>query len=142
VGRAHLVLLEAAVPIVAGGVAIVGVLVHGDPETRPITLALALAAAAALAARRRAPLATLAVSGALVLALLAVDHTAGAAAMFAPAVALYSVGLMRGRIHQLAAGLAAVTAVVAADFFLAGGEAFRFATLGHAALVAVPLLAA
>jgi signal transduction histidine kinase len=142
VGRAHLLLLDAAVPIVAGGVAVVGVAVHGDAETRPLTLALALAAAAVLAARRRAPVATLAVSGALVLALFAVDHTAGAAAMFAPAVALYSVGLTRGRTHQLAAGLAAVTAVVATDILLAGGDAIRFATLGHAALVAVPLLAA
>jgi signal transduction histidine kinase len=137
-----LLLLDAAVPAVAGGVAVVGVVFHGDAETRPLTLALALAAAAVLAARRRAPVATLAISGALVLALLAVDHTAGAAAVFAPAVALYSVGLTRGRIHQLAAGLAAVAAVVATDIFLAGGDAMRFATLGHAALVAVPLLAA
>ena len=120
----------------------VGVAVHGDAEMRPLTLALALAAAAALAARRRVPVATLAVSGALVLALLAVDHTAGAAAVVAPAVALYSVGLTRGRIYQLVAGLAAVAAVVATDFVLAGDDAFRFATLGHAALVAVPLLAA
>jgi signal transduction histidine kinase len=142
VGRRHQLLLDAAVPIVAGGLAIVGVVFHGDPETRPLTLALALAAAAVLTARRRAPVATLAVSGALVLALLAVDHTAGAAAMFAPAVALYSVGLTRGRIHQLAAGLAAVASVVVTDVFLAGDDAFRFATLGHAALVAVPLLAA
>jgi signal transduction histidine kinase len=87
--------------------------------------------------------ATLAVSGALVLALLAVDHSAGAGAVFAPAVALYSVGLTRGRIHQLTAGLAAVGAVVIADILLAGDDRITwFATLGHAALVAVPLLAA
>ncbi len=141
-GRRHQLFLDAAVPIVAGGVAIVGVVAHGDAATRPLTLALALAAAAVLTARRRAPVATLAVSGALVLALLTVDHTAGAAAVFAPAVALYSVGLTRGRIHQLAAGVAAVAGVVATDIFLAGGEAIRFATLGHAALVALPLLAA
>jgi signal transduction histidine kinase len=118
------------------------VVFHGEADARPLTLALALAAAAVLTARRRAPVATLAVSGALVLAVLAVDHTAGAGAVVAPAVALYSVGLTRGRIHQLAAGLAAVAAVVATDLFLAGDEAIRFATLGHAALVAVPLLAA
>jgi signal transduction histidine kinase len=121
----------------------VGVAVHGDAEPRPLTLALALAAAAVLTARRRAPLATLAGSGALVLALLAVDHTAGAAAVVAPAVALYSVGLARGRRHQVAAGLAAVAAVVLADTFLARDDAISwFAMLGHAALVAVPLLAA
>jgi signal transduction histidine kinase len=141
-GRRHLLLLDAAVPVVAGGVAVIGVVFHGDAETRPLTLALALAAAAVLTARRRAPLATLASSGALVLALFAVDHTAGAAAMFAPAVALYSVGLTRGRLHQLAAGLAAVVAVVATGTFLAGDNTFTFATIGHAALVAVPLLAA
>ncbi|HYZ77812.1 MAG TPA: histidine kinase [Gaiellaceae bacterium] len=140
-GRTYLFLLDAAVPLVAGAVAVVGILVHGDHATRPFTLALALGTAAVLAARRRAPLATLAVSGGLVLALLVVDHTAGAAAMFAPAVALYSVALTRGRMQQLVAAAAAVAAVIASDIFLGGG-AFRFATLGHAALVAVPLLAA
>ena len=143
-GRRHQLLLDAAVPLLAGGVAVVGVAVHGGGgEPRPLTLALALAAAAVLIARRRAPLATLAVSGALVLALLAVDHTAGAAAVIAPAVALYSVGLTRGRRDQLAAGATAVAAVVLADTFLAGNDAIGWlAMVGHAALVAVPLLAA
>jgi signal transduction histidine kinase len=142
-GRRHLLLLDAAVPVIAGGVAVVGVVSPHHAEPRPLTLALALAAAAVLTARRRAPVATLAVSGALVLALLAVDHSAGAGAVLAPAVALYSVGLTRGRIHQLAAGLAAVGAVVIADILLAGDDRITwFATLGHAALVAVPLLAA
>jgi signal transduction histidine kinase len=142
-GRRHQLLLDAAVPVVAGGVAVVGVAFHGDGEPRPLTLVLALSAAAVLTTRRRAPVATLAVSGALVLALLAVDHTAGAAAVVAPAVALYSVGLTHGRRHQIAAGLAAVAAVVLADSFLAGDDAISwFAMLGHAALVAVPLLAA
>jgi signal transduction histidine kinase len=142
-GRRHLLLLDAAVPVIAAGVAVVGVVSPHHAEPRPLTLALALGAAAVLTARRRAPVATLAVSGALVLALLAVDHSAGAGAVFAPAVALYSVGLTRGRIHQLAAGLAAVGAVVIADISLAAGDRITwFATLGHAALVAVPLLAA
>jgi signal transduction histidine kinase len=142
VGRAHLLLLEAAVPVLAGGVAVAGVVSPHHAEPRPLTIALALAAAAVLVVRRRAPVATLAVSGALVLALLAVDHTAGAGAVFAPAVALYSVGLTRGRLYQLAAGLAAVAAVVAADVYLADERIAWFAMLGHAALVAVPLLAA
>jgi signal transduction histidine kinase len=142
-GRRHQFLLDAAVPVVAGAVAVAGVVSPHHAEPRPLTLALALAAAAVLAARRRAPFATLAISGALVLALLAVDHSAGAGAVFAPAVALYSVGLRRGRLHQLAAGLAAVAAVVITDIFLAGDDRITwFATLGHAALVAVPLLAA
>jgi signal transduction histidine kinase len=141
-GSRHKLLLDAAVPVVAGGVAVVGIAFHGDAETRPLTLALALAAAAVLTARQRAPVATLAVSGALVLGLFAVDQSAGAAAVLAPAVALYSVGLTRGRVHQLAAALAAVAAVVGAGTFLAGDETIRLATLGHVALVAVPLLAA
>lgn len=143
-GRRHQLLLDAAVPVLAGGVAVVGIAVHGGgEEPQPLTLALALAAAAALIARRRAPLATLAVSGALVLALLAVDHTAGGAAVIAPAVALYTVGLTRSRSHELAAGAAAVAAVVLADTFLAGNDAIGWlAMVGHAALVAVPLLAA
>jgi signal transduction histidine kinase len=143
VGRRHLLLLDAAVPVIAGAVAVVGVVSPHHAEPRPLTLALALAAAAVLTARRRAPVATLVVSGALVLALLAVDHSAGAGAVFAPAVALYSVGLTRGRIQQLSAGLAAVGAVVIADILLANDDRITwFATLGHAALVAVPLLAA
>jgi signal transduction histidine kinase len=143
VGQRHQRLLDAAVPVATGAVGAAGVISPHHAEPRPLTLALALAAAAVLIARRRAPVATLAVSGALVLALLAVDHTAGAGAVFAPAVALYSVGLTRGRRHQLAAGLAAVAAVVLADTFLARDDAISwFAMLGHAALVAVPLLAA
>jgi signal transduction histidine kinase len=143
VGRRHLLLFDAAVPVVVGAVAVVGVVSPHHAEPRPLTLGLALAAAAVLVARRRAPVATLVVAGALVLALLAVDHTAGAGAVFAPAVALYSVGMTRGRIHQLAAGLGAVGAVVVADILLAGDDKITwFATLGHAALVAVPLLAA
>jgi signal transduction histidine kinase len=142
-GRRHLLLLDAAVPVVAGVVAVVGVISPHHSDPRPLTIALAVAAAAVLTARRRAPVATLAVSGALVLALLAVDHSAGAGAVVAPAVALYSVGLTRGRIHQLAAGLAAIAAVVIADVALSGDDRVTwFATLGHAALVAVPLLAA
>lgn len=142
-GRRHQLLLDAAVPVVTGAVGVAGVLFHHHAQPRPLTLALALAAAAALTARRQAPLLTLTLSGALVLALLAVDRSAGAGAVFAPAAALYSVGLTRGRIHQLAASLAAVAAIVVADTFLAGDDTIAwFATVGHAALVAVPLLAA
>jgi signal transduction histidine kinase len=143
VGRRHQLLLDAAVPVAVGGVGVAGIVSPHHAQPRPLTLALALAAAAVLIARRRAPVATLAVSGALVLALLTVDHTAGAGAVFAPAVALYSVGLTRGRFHQLAAGVAAVAAVVATDVFIVSdGSIAWFALLGHAALVAVPLLAA
>ena len=142
-GHRHQLILDAAVPVAVGGVGVAGIVSPHHSEPRLLTLMLALAAAAVLIARRRAPVATLAVSGALVLALLTVDHTAGAGAVFAPAVALYSVGLRRGRFQQLAAGAAAVAAVVVTDVFIvSGGSIAWFALLGHAALVAVPLLAA
>jgi signal transduction histidine kinase len=97
-----------------------------------------------LVLRRRAPTATLAVSGGLVLALFAVDHAAGAVAVIAPAIALYSLALSRGRIHLVAAVVAAAAAVMLADIFLAGGHAHALTlqTAAHVALVAIPVLAA
>src|SRR5918992_5203095 len=101
--RAHVI--ELAVPAVAGTVVAAGILVGTDAG--PTALARGVAASAALSARHRAPLATLAVSTGLVLALFAVDRSAGSAAVFAPAVALYSVALTRSRREQLAATIAA-----------------------------------
>jgi signal transduction histidine kinase len=142
VGRDRIFVPDAIVPVMAGAVVAAGVVVRGDPDTRHLALALGLAAAAALAARRRAPVATLAVSGCLVLTLFAVDSAAGTAAVFAPAVALYTVGLRRSRVRQLLAGVLALVAVVATDALLAGRNTVAPQTIGHAALVAVPLLAA
>jgi signal transduction histidine kinase len=135
-------LLDAAVPLVVGIVVTAGVAVRADATTRPLALALGLSAAGVLLLRRRAPAATLAVSGGLVLALVAVDHDAGAIAVIAPAAALYSLALTRGRIHRLVASAAAVAAVVVADTFLAGRDGVTLQTAAHVALVAVPLLAA
>jgi signal transduction histidine kinase len=137
-------LLDAAVPLLAGAVVAVGISVRADATARPLALALGLAAAAALVLRRRMPAMTLAVSGGLVLALFAVDRTAGGVAVIAPAVALYSLALTRGRIHLVLAAVAAVVAVVAADTLLAGrhGQSVTLQTLAHVTLVAVPLLAA
>src|SRR2546428_11782986 len=108
---------DATVPLLVGGIAGVGVAVRADASTRPLALVLALAAAAVLVLRRRAPTATLAVSGGLVLGLFAVDHAAGAVAVIAPAVALYSLALSRGRLHLVAAVVAAAPPVVGADIF-------------------------
>jgi signal transduction histidine kinase len=135
-------LLDAAVPLVVGIVVTAGVAVRGDPTSRPLALALGLSAAAVLLLRRGAPAAMLAVSGGLVLALVAVDHEAGAIAVIAPAAALYSLALTRGRIHLLVASAAAVSAVVVADIYLAGRDGVTLQTAAHVALVAVPLLAA
>src|SRR6266511_925280 len=136
--------LDAAVLVLVGALIGVGVAVRADASTRPLALALGLAAAAALTLRRRAPTATLAVSGGLVLALFAVDHAAGAVAVIAPAIALYSLALTRGRIHLVAAVVGVAVAVVIAEIFLAGGHAHALTlqTATHVALVAIPLLAA
>src|SRR6266536_2517215 len=137
-------LLDAAVLLLVGVIISVGVAVRADASTRPLALTLTLAAAAVLVLRRRAPTATLAVSGGLVLALFAVDHAAGSIAVIAPAAALYTLALTRGRIHLVAAVVAAAAAVVVADLFLAGhhGHALTLQTAAHVALIAVPVLAA
>jgi signal transduction histidine kinase len=141
-GRAHLLLLDATVAVVVGAVVGVGLAVRADADTLGVALALGLAAAAVLIARRCAPLATFTVSSALVLALFAVDHAAGSAAVLAPAIALFSVGLTRGRFHLVAAATVAVAGVAVVDTALGGHTTIRFATFGHVALVAIPLLAA
>jgi signal transduction histidine kinase len=137
-------LVDAAVLLVAGAIVVVGVALRADASTRPLALALAVAATATLVLRRSAPTATLAISGALVLALFAVDHAAGAVAVVAPAIALYSLALSRGRLHLVAAVVAAAAAVIVADVFLAGHNphALTLQTAAHVALVAVPVLAA
>jgi signal transduction histidine kinase len=137
-------LLDAAVLFGVGAFIAVGVAVRADPSTRPLALTLALAAAAVLVLRRRAPTATFAVSGGLVLALFAVDATAGAVAAIAPAVALYTLALTRGRLRLIGAVVAAGLAVVVADLFLAGHQAnaLTLQTATHVALVAIPVLAA
>jgi signal transduction histidine kinase len=137
-------LLDAAVVVSAGLIVVVGVALRADASTRPLALALAVAAAAALVLRRSAPTTTLTFSGALVLALFAVDHAAGAVAVIAPAIALYSLALSRGRVHLVAAVVAAAAAVMIADVFLAGHHppALTLQTAAHVALVAVPVLAA
>jgi signal transduction histidine kinase len=137
-------LLDAAVLLVVGVVVAVGVAMRADASTRPLAITLGVAAVAVLALRRRAPTATFVVSGALVLTLLVVDGTAAVVAVIAPAVALYWLALSRGRVHLVVAVIAAATAVVIADFFLAGHEAdaVTLQTAAHVALVAIPVLAA
>jgi signal transduction histidine kinase len=137
----HLTILDAAVPAVVGAVIVVGETLHGGASARPGTLVLGVAAAAALAARRRWPGWTLVASGVLVAALFHLDRTAASVAVLAPAVALYSVALRRGRLEQVAAGIVAIAAVIAADVAHPGRPTLG-PTIGHVLLVAVPLLAA
>ncbi|MHB8693945.1 MAG: sensor histidine kinase [Solirubrobacteraceae bacterium] len=139
--RRHALFLDAAVPVVVGAVILVGTLLHGGQSARPLPAAVGLAAAASLWARRRAPGWTLVISVALVAILLHIDGSAGAVAVIAPAVALYSVAVTRGRTEQVLAAIAAVAAVIVADT-LHSGRPTVLQTLGHVTLVAVPLLAA
>src|SRR5262249_31103294 len=141
VHRRHEALVDAVVPLLVGAVIVVGEVLHGGDSARTLPVVLGLAAAAVLWGRRRWPGWTLAASGALVAVLLHGDRSAGTVAVLAPAVALYSLALRRGRRVQLLAGLAAVGAVVIADLLHAGGPGIA-QTLGHALLVAIPLLAA
>jgi signal transduction histidine kinase len=137
----HLLIIDAAVPAVVGAVIVVGETLHGGTSGRPIYLAWGVAAAVVLAARRRWPGWTLAASGALVGVLFHLDRTAASVAVLAPAVALYSFALRRGRLQQVAAGIVAVAAVIAADVAHPGRPTLG-QTMGHVLLVAVPLLGA
>ena len=138
--RRHQLVLDSAVPFLVAAVIVVGELSGGGSNRGAATI-LGTAAAVTLCARRRYPVATLAASALLVAALFQLDHAAVVVAMFAPAVALYSVALRRGRPAQLLAGAAAVASVITADV-LAGGSLTVQQTLVHVLLVSVPLLAA
>jgi signal transduction histidine kinase len=133
-------LLDAVVPLVVGAVITLGGVLHGG-GARPLALAVGLGAAASLAGRRRAPGWTLAASGGLTLILLHIDAAAGATAVIAPAVALYSLALTRGPASRLLAAGTAIAAVVIAETVHAGNPTL-LQTLGHVLLVAIPLLAA
>jgi signal transduction histidine kinase len=141
VHRRHEALVDALVPLLVGAVIVVGEVLHGAHSVRAGPVALGLCAAATLWARRRWPGWTLAISGALVAVLIHIDRSAGTVAVLAPAVALYALALKRGRRAQLLAGLAAVAAVLIADLLHSGRPGIA-QTLGHALLVAIPLLAA
>ena len=136
-------LIDTAVLLVVSVIAVAGAGLRADASSRPLAVTLAVAASAVLVLRRRAPIVTLAVSGGLVLALFGVDHAAGTIAVVAPAAALYSLALVRGRGHVVLGAVAAAAAVVGADMLFVGGHAHTLTlqTIGHAALVAVPVLA-
>jgi signal transduction histidine kinase len=135
-----LLVLDAGVPVLAAAVIVVGEALGGSTD-RPAAAALGIAAAAALYGRRRFPAATLTASALAVAALFHLDEAAGVVALFAPAVALYSLALHRSRAAQLLAGIAAVGAVIMADV-LRGGSPTVLQTLSHVLLVSIPLLAA
>jgi signal transduction histidine kinase len=136
----HLILIDAAVAAFVAVIIVVAEALHGGSSTRPAALVLGVGAALALGGRRRWPGWTLAVTGGLVVVLFFVDRPAAALAVLAPAVALYSLALRRGRWQQIVAATAAVAAVVVADAY--AGKPTLGQTLGHVLLIAIPLLAA
>lgn len=128
-------------PVLVGAVIVTGEVLHGGHTARPWPVAIAVVASGVLWARRRWPGATLLASGALVAALLHLARPAGTVAVLAPAVALYSFALTRGRRAQLVGGLAAIAAVLIAELAHSGRPG-ALQTFGHVLLVAIPLLAA
>ncbi|WP_051323791.1 sensor histidine kinase [Candidatus Solirubrobacter pratensis] len=133
-------LADAVVPLLVAAVIVAAGVVHSG-DARALPLVLSCAAGLSLFGRRRRPAATLAVSGALTLVLLHVEPGAGATAVIAPAVALYSLALRGGVRARVVAAVAAVAAVVVADALHGGGPTI-LQTLGHVLLVAIPLLIA
>jgi len=140
VPRRALRLADALVPLLVAAVIVLGGVAHSG-HVQALPLALGSAAGLSLIARRRAPAATLAVSAALTLVLTRVEPDAGATAVIAPAVALYSLALRRGPRVRVVAGAAAVAAIVVAEILHNGGPTL-IQTLAHALLVAIPLLLA
>jgi signal transduction histidine kinase len=139
--KRHLILVDTAVPALVAAVVVVGETLHGGASARPAPIVLGICTALVLVGRRRWPGLTLLASGALVAVLFHLDRSAASVAVLAPAVALYSVALHRGRLAQLAAGVLAITAVIAADV-VHPGQPTVGQTVVHVLLVAVPLLAA
>ena len=137
----HLIVVDTAVPALVAAVIVVGETLHGGASARPAPIVLGICAAVVLIGRRRWPGWTLVVSGALVATLFHLDSSAASVAVLAPAVALYSVALRRGRLQQVAAGVLAIAAVIAADVVHHGRPTVG-QTVAHVLLVALPLLAA
>jgi signal transduction histidine kinase len=137
----HLIIVDTAVPALVGAVIVVGETLHGGASARPVPIVLGIGASVVLAGRRRWPGSTLLVSGGLVAVLFHIDTSAASVAVLAPAVALFSVALRRGRLHEIAAGILAIAAVIAADVIHEGRPTVG-QTIAHVLLVAVPLLAA
>jgi signal transduction histidine kinase len=131
---------DVVVPLVATTVIVFGIAAHGD-DTGALGLSLGAAAGLSLVGWRRAPALTLIVSGALTIVLLLLEPDAGVSAVIAPAVALYSLALSRGTRARVLAALAAVTAIVVVELLHQGGPGLA-QTLGHALLVAIPILIA
>jgi signal transduction histidine kinase len=128
------------VPLVAAAVITVAIATHGG-DAGALTLALGAAAGLSLVGWRRAPALTLAVSGVLTIVLLHLEPDAGVSAVIAPAVALYSLALSRGARARIVAAAAAVAGIASVEALHRGGPSLA-QTLGHALLVAIPILIA
>jgi signal transduction histidine kinase len=132
--------VDVVVPLVAAAVIVVAITAHGG-DAGALPLSLGAAAGLSLVGWRRAPALTLVVSGALTIVLLVLEPDAGVSAVIAPAVAMYSLALNRGTRARVLAAIAAVLAIVVVELLHEGGPGLP-QTLGHALLVAIPILIA
>jgi signal transduction histidine kinase len=140
VTRRDISVVDVVLPLLAAAVITIGIAAHGGGDGA-IPLVFGCAAGLSLIGYRRAPGSTLAVSGALTIVLLHLEPDAGASAVIAPAVALYSLALRRGMRARLIAAAGAVAAIVLVETLHQGGPTL-LQMLGHALLVAIPLLIA
>jgi signal transduction histidine kinase len=148
VGRRLLPLLDAAVPLLALVVVGSGLVHTAGAGTAP-GAALAAAACLALAARRRAPVATVAGTGALASAVLMFDPVFAPYALLVPAAALFSLALVSAvvvapagsRARRIVGGVGALAVTLAAEAVNDARPGLLF-TAQHLAILAVPILAA
>ena len=140
VGPRLLPLLDAAVPLAAVGTVLGAGYFHDGNEVRLSGVALSVAASLALAARRRFPVVTCAVTAALALAALGLDRGLAPYTMLIPVAALFSLALFGSRLRQLAGGIGVAAVAVAAEVVNEHRPGV-LATAQHLALLAVPILA-
>jgi signal transduction histidine kinase len=133
--------LDVAVPLLVAALIVVGAY-HAGGSVPSLAMTAGLGAASSLWGCRRFPALTLAVSGALALVFFFLDRSAGPAAVLAPAVALYWLGVTRGRFQQLLTGTVAVAAVVLMGILASSSGRLFSPALGHIAVLAAPLLVA
>jgi signal transduction histidine kinase len=132
---------DAVVPLMAVVVVVGGSYYHDMATPRPFAVVLSVLACAALAARRRLPVATVALTAAPASAVFAVDRNMAPYALLAPATALFCLALCASRPRQVLGGVAAVVVTAAAQV-LNPHPPGLLDDSQHVALLVVPVVAA
>jgi signal transduction histidine kinase len=141
VSRRLVPLLDACVPLMAVGVAVGGAYVHDGHDVTAAGAVLGTLTGLALGGRRRFPFWTVAVTGALALALFVVDPAVAPYAMLTPAAALFSLALYASPRRQWAGGAGAAAVVLAAELVNHHAPGL-LVTIPHVALLVLPVLGA